>query len=273
MLDLLPDLIDTHDYRYEAWLPQFHQPHIADTAEGLAMRRDVVTLLRFTQDNKVVGTQATGNMPLKMIRQVTPSFVDPPVLDPQHGDLVFKLRTEYEVWPLYFRHILAQVGGLLETPAGARWCVTPKGEAWLAADSATQVLHLLHTWWYRTNWLITWPVTGLGRYLPQDFEKVALARLLAIPIERRIDFATFADTLVQRTGLSWSSTDVTYHDEFLQSAIRKMVAQPGADLGVLALLTQDAGPAPLLPKLLAFRVTPFGRVLLTALSFPAPRES
>ena len=271
MPDLLATLVDVRDYRYEAWLSEFRGQHTIDAAEALPLRRDVVTLLRFAQENKVVGTKSTGNMPLKMIRRLALDFVDPPVLDQRIGENVYPLKTEYDVWPLYFRHILAEVGGLLETPNGARWRVTPKGEAWLAADSPTQLLHLLHTWWFRTNWLITWPVSGLGDYLPQGFVETTLARLTAIPVERRIDFNSFADTLVQRTGLTWTATESTYRDDLLRSSIRKMVAQPGADFGVLSLLTREL-ESPILPKLLAFRVTAVGRILLTALSFPESPE-
>jgi hypothetical protein len=271
MLDLMSNLVDVHDWRYEAWLPEFRSPHVAAAAEALPLRRDVVTLLQFTQEQKVVGTKSSGNMPLKMIRLLTPHFVDPPVLDEEIGDRVFALRSEYDVWPLYFRHVLAELGGLLTTPQGARWRVTPEGEAWLAADSATQTLHLLYTWWFGVNWLITWPLTGFGEYLPQGFEEKTLARLLAIPVGRRVDFPTFADTLVQRTGVTWTALELPDHAGWLRSAMRKIVAQPGEDLGILELETQEIDPSPLQPKLLAFRVTPLGRVLLTALTFP-PRQ-
>jgi hypothetical protein len=36
-------------------------------AEELALRRDVVTLLTYLRDNKVTGTQSTGNLPLKAV--------------------------------------------------------------------------------------------------------------------------------------------------------------------------------------------------------------
>ena len=41
----------------------------------------MVTLLIYLRDNRVIGTQSTGNFPLKAIREVTAGFVDPPVLD------------------------------------------------------------------------------------------------------------------------------------------------------------------------------------------------
>ncbi len=270
MTNLLPHLVDAHDWRFEPWLAEFRQSHVVEMAENLPIRRDIVTMIRYVQDHKVTGTKSTGNLPLKVIRDLAPQFVDPPVLDERIGQNVYPLKSEYDVWPLYFRHILAQVGGLLETPKGARWRVTPAGEAWLEADSNEQALYLLHTWWYRVNWLIAWPVGGVGDALPRAFEDVTLARLLAIPVGRRVDYEPFADMLVQRTFLTWSTPDISYREEMLRGAIRKIVAQPAADLGVAALLTQELGPPPMVPKLLAFRITAAGRVMLTALSFPAP---
>jgi len=40
-------------------------------AEALPLRRDMVTLLAYVRDNRVIGTQSTGNLPLKAVREVT----------------------------------------------------------------------------------------------------------------------------------------------------------------------------------------------------------
>jgi hypothetical protein len=81
-------------------------------AEELPLRRDVVTLLSYLRDNKVTGTQSTGNFPLKAVHEICARFVDPPKLE-DDGDYKYRVRSETEVWPLHFRHILAAVGGLI----------------------------------------------------------------------------------------------------------------------------------------------------------------
>jgi hypothetical protein len=91
--------------RFRVWFNRYHTADLMRQAEQLAVRRDMVTLLRFVQENKVVGTQSTGNMPLKMVRAVTAEFVNPPVLDQTIGDKTYRLRSEEDVWPLYFLHI------------------------------------------------------------------------------------------------------------------------------------------------------------------------
>ena len=69
-----------------------------DKAGALPLRRDFVTLLTYVRESKVVGTQSTGNMPLKSVREVTARFVTPPVLDTEMGDRIYRLRSEADVW-------------------------------------------------------------------------------------------------------------------------------------------------------------------------------
>jgi hypothetical protein len=95
-----------------AWLAGFPDADRA-TAEALPLRRDVITLLTYLRDNRVTGTQATGNLPLKAVREITRQFVEPPILEHRIGDQVFAVRSEMEVWPLQFVHVLAAIGGLV----------------------------------------------------------------------------------------------------------------------------------------------------------------
>jgi hypothetical protein len=63
-------------------------------AESLAVRRDMVTLLNYFKEEHPVGTQSTGNLQLKAVREVCAQFVNPPVLDEKIGEKVYKLRSE-----------------------------------------------------------------------------------------------------------------------------------------------------------------------------------
>lgn len=65
--------------RLIAWMRQIKSDQVA-RAEALPLRRDMVTLLTCVRDNRVVGTQSTGNPPLKAVREVTARFVHPPQL-------------------------------------------------------------------------------------------------------------------------------------------------------------------------------------------------
>ena len=130
----VPDEIESAERRFSTWLEQYHNAEMVRQAEVLPLRRDMVTLLTFVRDNRVVGTQSTGNMPLKAVREVTARFVTPPELETTIGDHTYKLRSEAHLWPLYFLHILAEVGGLLAIAPARRWRLTREGEKFLGID-------------------------------------------------------------------------------------------------------------------------------------------
>ena len=116
---------ETSLHRLNTWARQLKNIQVA---QALPSRRDMVALLTYLRDNRVTGTQSTGNLTLKAVREVTARFVHPPELDHTIGDRTYKLRTEYDVWPLYFLHTLAHVGGLLDGGPSRQWRLTPNGE-------------------------------------------------------------------------------------------------------------------------------------------------
>ncbi|MDY7076859.1 MAG: hypothetical protein SXV54_08020 [Chloroflexota bacterium] len=100
-------------------------------------------------------------MPLKMVRKVTARFVDPPQLETTVGDHTYRLRSEADLWPLYYLHILAEVGGLLAIAPVRRWRLTLEGEGFLGTAPLLQVSFLLTVWWYEVNWLVAYPFEGM----------------------------------------------------------------------------------------------------------------
>jgi hypothetical protein len=262
-----PHKTDPDEQRFRAWLQQYRTPEMVRQARVLPLRRDMLTLLTFVRDKEVVGAQSTGNMPLKAVREVTARFVDPSQLDTTIGDRVYKLRTEADVWPLYFLHILAEVGGLLSIAPARRWRLTPQGSEFLGADPLLQLSFLLTTWWYEVNWLVAYPVAGLGDALPPAFQLFVLARLRSLPVGTRVDFETFADELIRQTGLTWTAQDTSVATMLLHGSIRKIVFNVLADFGAVE---REYREEPLghttISRLAAFEITPLGEALLNAVA-------
>jgi len=256
---------DNFDRRLAMWVRRLRGDQFA-LAEALPLRRDITTLLTYVRDNRAKGTQSTGNLKLKDVRAVTARFVDPPVLDHTIGDRVYKLRTEYDVWPLYFLHVLAEVGGLLEGGPSRLWRLTSIGEKFLNAIPPAQVWFMLTIWWRQVNWLIAYPVSGLGESLPPRLGQVTLAHLLSLPANTRITYERFADRLIEESGLTWTAPDISFARSLLHGAVRKIVIDVMADFGILE---REYREKPLgkgaIQELVAFRVTPFGKGLLGAL--------
>lgn len=237
---------------------------VADEAEAASVRRDMVTLLTYVRDNKVVGTQQTGNMPLKNIRELVACFTVPPQLESRIGDWVHKVRSEDEVWPLFFLHVTAMVGGLLKTPRGRLWTITAEGKRFLVADAATQAAFLLVTWWYRVNWLLACPC-GLGDSLPPLFVHVATASLHGLPIGIAVSFADYADELIRESGLRWTAPDMTYARTSLHHSIRRMVVNVLVDFGALECeYAKEMEDKSEYMQLSTIRLTRWGKALLDA---------
>lgn len=120
----------------------------------------MITLLTYLRENKVSGTQSTGNLPLKAVHEICAHFVNSPKLEETIGEHVYRVRSETDIWPLYFRHVLASVGELVTGGLGRRWKLSPLGERFLAAPAPLQVWLLCVTWWTQINWLIAFPLPG-----------------------------------------------------------------------------------------------------------------
>lgn len=233
--------------------------------ENLPLRRDVITLLTYLRDNKVTGTQSTGNLPLKAVWEICANFVDPPELEETVGEYVYRVRSETEVWPLFFRHVLASVGGLATGGLGRRWKLTSLGEQFLAAPAPLQVWLLFVTWWTGTNWAIATPHSFYDGFMPAGFSRLALKHLLDLPVGELTPFEAFADRMIEDARLALPIQNQDNARLILHGLIERTVVNPLADFGILQ---ADYKPHKILGvkfrELSAFQITPFGKGLLEA---------
>ncbi len=265
MLRYAPFTLKSIDEHLDRWSKK-HAP-LAQQAEAAITRRDMVTLLSFTRDTKVIGTQSTGNMPLKAVREVTARFVHPPLLDTRIGDQTYVLRSEEEIWPLFFLHILADVGGLVKTGQARRWRTTAQAKRFLETEPLVQSVFLLAVWWHKVNWLVAYPLTGMGENLPYSFSNKTLACLRALPSGTYVSFAAFADELIARSGLTWTAQDSPVAGWALRASIHRMVIDVLADFGALKCRyrKKPLGRG-MINELAAFQMTPWGVALLDAVA-------
>lgn len=215
------DEVKAAEQLLNAWLDQNQNAEVVHQAEALPLRRDIESLLTYVRDNKVVGTQA-NNMPMKAVREVAARFVSPPELEIIIGKHVHPLRSEEHIWPVYFIRILAEVGGLLKIGAARRWRLTRKGEKFLGERPMQQLAYLLTTWWFKVDWLVAYPYSGMGDDLPEFFCFFVLDDLLALPPKARMSFKGFADILIEQSGLTWSIPG-SFATELLHKSIERMV--------------------------------------------------
>jgi hypothetical protein len=251
--------------RLRSWV-QGLTPREAARAEALPLRRDMLTMLTYVRDHRLKGTQSTGSFKLKDIRAITADFVDPPVLDQTIGGRTYRLRTEYDVWPLFFLHVLAEVGGLLEGREARRWRLTASGSRFLTSPPPVQIWFMLTCWWEGVDWVIAFPMQGMGESLLPAFKSITRSHLLTLPVDARIPYETFADELIEETGMTWTSADPSFHRSILHTAVHRLVISVLDDFGVLEpayeIKPNNVGTK---RELAAFQVTPFGHGLLASL--------
>jgi hypothetical protein len=242
-------------------------------AEELPLRRDVITLLAYLRDNKITGTQSTGNLPLKAVCAICARFVNPLKLEETIEEHVYRARSETEVWWLYFLHVLSSVGGLVTGGLGRRWKLTPLGEHFLAAPAPLQVWSLLATWWTQTNWTIASPFDFEDGYMPVGFSRLALKQLLDLPLGEPASFERFADRMIEDSRMVWPIQNQDNARRILHSIIERVVINPLVDFGIL--LTGYEAHKTLgaeFRELSTFRITPFGKGLLEAIKDAMKQE-
>ncbi len=243
-------------------------------AESLPLRRDMLTVLTYLHDNRVTGTQSTGNLPLKAVREICARFVVPPNLEDRIGDHVYRARSEMDVWPLLFLHTLAAAAGWLIGGPARRWRLTPAGERMLGAAAPEQVWLMLKTWWTQVDWAMAWPWQYGDGDLPEAFTQVTLRRLLALPVGELTSFDTFADQMIAGARLVWPNPDPEIAGVALHGLVASVVIAPLRDFGILeAKYERHRTLGSGYKELVAFRVTPFGQGLLRSIGKTTGRKS
>jgi hypothetical protein len=108
-----------------AWVKSL-SPEQGEILESLPLRRDMLTFLDYLSKNRTVGTQSTGNLPLKAVHEICKKFVHPPVLEETINGHTYKARSEDDVWPLLLIHTLTFHANLVTGGPAMIWQVTPE---------------------------------------------------------------------------------------------------------------------------------------------------
>ena len=249
-----------------AWAQSLSQEQ-AGILESLPLRRDVLTFVDYLAKNRTVGTQSTGNLPLKAVKAICEKFVHPPALEETIGDHTYKVRSEDEVWPLVFVHHLALNAKLVTGGQAQTWKVTPEGQQLFPQlPPPVQVFFLLVHWWGQVDWAIALPVWGLGHDLPAGFKEQALACLTELPIGENVSHDAFADRLIAQSGLKWHSPDPGFAHSIMRSAVQRTVVHPMTAFGALECeyIKENIGRSDF-TKLQTIRLTTIGKGLLDLL--------
>ena len=236
------------------------------TARGLALRRDVQTMLEYLRDHRVTGTSSTGNLPLKAVSEIAAGFVEPPKLEQRIGSYVHRFRSEEEVRPVFFAHLLAQGAGLLNGRAGRLWRLTEEGETFLTESTFCQVLTLLAAWWHRVNWQALLHYRLLAEEQAADLPGVVRSLIEPLPVGQTVDFEEFIDRLIEKAGWEWEKPEPYDIRGTIAAAMKNMLVGPLAAFGILSTpSTKSIEGLEEWSKPVSFSLTEFGQTLFQAL--------
>ena len=237
-----------------------------EAAQVLALRQDVITLLSYLKENKVVGTQSTGNLPRKAIEEIAPRFVKPPILETKIGDAVFRYRNEDDIWSIYFIHVLMQGANLISGGPSRRWRLTPAGESFVTLPAVVQVWALFTAWCHKINWQIAYSYDIFGDELPEKFSQTVASRMRNLPVEEPQLFEPFADGLIEAMRWIWPKQEIDTTRMILRAGIEHMVIDPLENFGIISTHREKDNTRLLdIQYLVSFALTRFGRVLLESI--------
>ena len=117
-----------------------------------APREDMLTLLKYIQKNKVIGTASKGNFPLKDSATIARKFVIPIEVERFFGHRFMRIQSEEEIPLLYFYHRLAHEAGLITGGERRQWQLSPLGEVFFKAKPAQQIWHMFKSYWEGGIW-------------------------------------------------------------------------------------------------------------------------
>jgi hypothetical protein len=248
-----------------AWVHNLKREQF-DALDSLPLRRDMLTFLDYLSKNRTVGTQSTGNLPLKAVREICEKFVKPLVLDQTISGHSYKVHSEDEVFPLLFLHSLAFHSGMVTGGPIKIWKVTSEGQLFPQLPPPLQVYFLIANWWIQTDWTIAFPVSGLADGLPPLFKTSTSACLCELPLGEFTPFESFADHLIAQSKLTWPSKDQTNVQAIIRSVIKRVVVDMMYLFGVLECeyVTENSTGSQY-PKLANIRLTPIGKGMLDLL--------
>lgn len=229
-------LVDTaeeaHMKRLVAWV-QSLTPQQVDAFEKLPLRLDTLVLIEYLSKNRTIGTQSTGNLPLKAVRAICEQFASPPPMDTTIGGHTFKVRSEDDVWPLLFVHQLAFFSNLVTGGRSQTWKVTSEGQMYHQVLPSVQIFLLFFNWFAQVDWAIALPVMGLAGILPMDFKDRTLNCLCEMPVGETVPYPAFVERMMTHCGWVGPAKDLDLARVILDPVIESLVVEPMAAFGVL----------------------------------------
>ena len=186
------------------------------------------------------------------------------------GNKVYPARSEEEVWPVYFVHILANRADLIAGGPGRRWRLTKRGERYFDAPADVQVRALLVAWWHQVNWTVATHYNIFDEVFSSEFPRSSQKLFKQLEVGQWMEYEPFVDRLIKEIGLRWEAEaeESERIREYIGLSLERMLIEPLEALGMLTGQRSRNEDAPFSrERLRAFSLTAFGRMLFETLRY------
>jgi hypothetical protein len=259
----------------EGWLPMevaFDQFYTSITSEdlkklsNLQVCEDINTLLNYIQKNNPTGTSSKGNFPQKAVKEIAALLADPPQLEIDLGKRSYTLKNEYEVWPVFFLHLLAFNAYLIDGGKSKRWNLTELGEEYQKSPILIQYFLLFTNWWFHGDWRIIHGECWVIETLPPSFQRLIHYLLISAEPGRRVHFDDFCHIIKRDLGYDWDSDfDDRYMWRF-SFDVERMIIRPLESFGVIKTDRKSSKLSEIHLPFSTFQLTSLGRKILASFS-------
>ncbi len=247
-------------------------PEDKAAAQQVPMRCDMITMLNYLLENKVKGTDAKGNFPLKHVRGIVAGFVNPPKLDLVLGDRVYELRTEDEVRDLARLHALASVAGLIMGGENMVWTVTEQGKRFLTLAPEEQVWYLLMTWFKSFNWHYEYGYSNAA-FDSAIFAQAAVVFFKSCEVDQTISMEALREGIAAQMAFDFEVADPVSQQHRQDFYIKHVLVMPLSQFGILTQVIEEIVMDTYThTDLQGVRLTDFGKGLLPYLDMTYRRN-
>jgi hypothetical protein len=236
-----------------------------EEVKSLPMLGTMIAMLSYIRENKVTGTKSRGNFPRKavlgMIERSPLSIEMLNMIDMAPGNF----RTEEDILPVYYVHVLAAVAGWIVGGADKRWQLTRAGEAFLNADPRLQLGLMFITWWYHMDWTITAPIDLSELGIAGEFRSITYRSLISIPVNEEVSSHEFLEPFLKISSL-FGGFDGKEIEEILSSLLATIVLVPLHGFGIIQINMDVIQTDSIeIPKIKGVKLTPLGKEYLSLL--------
>jgi hypothetical protein len=250
-----------------AWEAQLPEEYL-QIFEDLPFRQDVITFLTYLKDHKVTGTKSTGNLPLKAVREIVKNMK----LLERAGEDLPEYRSEEDVWPLYFIHVLTSGAGLVDGGASQQWILTDLGERFLNAPAINQISHLAYNWYLDTQGNAILPDVNDLEMAAEDSPIIKLDAVVQMPVQESFTVDSLVPQILGIPDQTWQEIKETDLGTFMRLSTEIMVLVPLASFGIMSPEFDSNASKEEEHNLVSVRLTPFGKELLTSIQDDAIDE-